>query len=179
MSQILTPSSDVAKSNIRYSSGSAAYSLLNTGYTSGYIYGPASSETYDTGYATMHLTDPVGTPGAGDVILSGYVRSSGSSRGSVQFALYQGTSLIASFSTSDGLGISGTYTNKQFTLSSAQKAAITDWSDLRIKITVMHNYYKSGDSNIQYDTYCAYCQLEVPDAAAGGPEICLEMGCAA
>jgi hypothetical protein len=176
MSQILIPTSDVANSNIRYSSGTSAYALLNTGYTSGYIYGPAASETYDSGYATMHITDPAGTPGAGDVILSGYVKSSSSGRGTVTLSLYQGTTLIAGVTLSS---LTTSFANRTYTLTSAEKAAITNWADLRIKVTVVHNYYKSGDSNIQYDTYCAYCQLEVPDAAAGGPEICLEMGCAA
>jgi hypothetical protein len=177
MSQVLVPTSDVAKSNIRYSSGTAAFSLLNTGTTSGYIYGPDASETYDSGYATMHITDPTGTPGDGDVVLSGYIKSSSSGKGSVALALYQGTTLIATVTFSSP---TTSFANRTYTLTAAEKAAITNWPDLRIKVTVMHSYYKSGDSNIMYDTYCAYCQLSVPDAAVGGgPEICLEMGCAA
>lgn len=177
MSQTLVPTSDVAKSNLRYSSGSTAYSLLNTGYTSGYIYGPDSAETYDSGYATMHITDPTGTPGTGDVILSGYVKSSNSGKGFVTLALYQGTTLIASTVL---YSLSTSFANRTYTLTTAEKAAITNWADLRIKVTVIHNYYKSGDSNIQYNTYCAYCELLVPDAAtSSGPEICLEMGCIA
>lgn len=176
MSQILVPTSDIAKSNLRYSSGSIAYSLLNTGYTSGYIYSPDVGENYGSGYATMHITDPTGTPGSGDVIIRAYVKSSWSGKGYVYVDLYQGTTYIARLNCTS---LASSFGVKSYALTSGEKANISNWSDVRLKVTVVHNYFKMGDQNEQYDTYCAYCELEVPDAAAGGPEICLEMGCAA
>lgn len=173
MAQTLLPTSDVAKSNLSYSSGSAAFSLLNEASpsSSGWIKSATSGEASGSGYATMHITDPERPIKSGDWILKVYLKTvSDYNDGSADIALYQGDTLIASETFS---GLNGSFALKTRTLTAGEKANVTDPTNLRVKVTVEHGYVKHGDQNYIYDTYCSWACLETPDKANAG----LEMGC--
>lgn len=158
MSQTLVPTSDVTlSSDLELSSGTTAYNLLNTDTADGYITVLPSKAT---GYATMHLSDPTLPIGDGTWTVNVWAKESNGGTGTnVSAVLYEGTTQRASKTWT----ISNTdYASNTFNLTSEEVAAITDPTNLRLKVTV--NYSAFGL------TYVSYCELVVPDSPCGGHE---------
>jgi len=158
MSQTLIPTSDVAIGvDTELSSGTTAYNLLNTDTAGGYITVLPSKAT---GYATMHLSDPTLPIGDGTWTVNVWAKESNGGTGTnVSAVLYEGTTQRASKTWT----ISNTdYASNTFNLTSEEVAAITDPTNLRLKVTV--NYSAFGL------TYASYCELIVPDTPCGGHE---------
>ena len=156
MSQTLVPTSDIAIGvDTQLSSGETAYNLLNTGTSNGYITVQGSKLT---GYATMHLTDP--TIPIDDGTWTVNVWAKGVTNGATVIAtLYEGATQRATktWSVEDA-----DYTKQTFDLTSGEVAAITDPTDLRLKVTVTKTAFGLP--------YVSYCELVVPDSPCGGHE---------
>lgn len=95
-----------------------------------YIYNAAAS---DNDYYEVSLSNPDGTPGNGNVVVHWRGRdasASGVSRATIQ--LRDGATVIASMQQI----LTSTPTTYSFTLTSEEKANITNWNDLRIRMVV-------------------------------------------
>ena len=175
MSQFLRPTSDVSKSNLTISTGSYAYAVLDEETpASDYIKCNGSGETNVTGYAIMHITDPVAVP----TVKTGHfirfsVKTSISGRGDPKIELLQGTTVIATLTVASP---TTSYVTYSLELTEAEANNITDYTDLRLKVYVYHGYYVvNADNHPIFDSYCQWCEMEIPDASpASGPG--LEMG---
>lgn len=77
----------------------------------------------------------------------------------IVIGLYQGATLIANTSFAPTVGAS--FVAGSFALTTPQAAAITDYTDLRIRFTLT---LSSGGRTF----FCSQVQLEVPDAVASG-----------
>lgn len=75
----------------------------------------------------------------------------------------QGTTVIAS---NTAVGIDETWTTQTLTLSEAQAANITNYTDLRIRV-----YHDRVGGGAGRHSAVSACELEVPDAPAGGATI--------
>lgn len=115
----------------------------------------AGSTTYECLLGAV--TDPVSSTGH-DIV----VRMKGSGTAfNTTVELFQGTTIIT---TRSGTVPAGTFTNYTFTLTAAQADAITDYSNLRIRLT---------GSNTVATQYVAQAYLTVPDAPAAGGALCM------
>ena len=81
----------------------------------------------------------------------------------VDVGLYQGATLIHA---ATGISVSSTWTAGSFTLSAAEANAITDYTDLRIRVTDSSN---GGSPSGRRAGAISWAELEVPDAPAGVP----------
>jgi hypothetical protein len=179
MSQKLRPSSDYAKSGLTIVSGSYAYAVVDeeTADYGDYFYRPSGSGYVGSGYATLEMTDPASTPlnpaVAGDLRINYQVNlyrvSDGATAyGKIDIALYQGASLVESFTLTGSSSFYGRQSGS-LDISTANFSGITDWGALRLKVTC---YCVSKSQKIGDQTYYAYAgaacewiELEVPDAA--------------
>lgn len=80
----------------------------------------------------------------------------GFSNQTINISLYQGTTLIYS----SAITATASYATSTFTLSEAQAANITDYTDLRVRIS--HAYDLSSSPRV------STVEFEVPDAGGGG-----------
>lgn len=95
-----------------------------------------------------NVTDPVSSSSH---ILRWRRRASGAP--SCTVALYQSTTLIASFTDT---GISAGFADQSYTLSGSEADAITDYTDLRIRFTL----------NVAVNWRCSQAYFECPDTPA-------------
>jgi len=103
-------------------------SLTFTGYAPELIgpgtVAPGCGTLSFTGYAPTLDTPHIVYPGVGTLTLTGYVPPQS------KLELYQGSTLI----TSRALLLTDDYANYNFTLTATEKAAVTNWAALRVKI---------------------------------------------
>ena len=149
MAQFARPANDITTGN--WTSAPLYASIDETPYSdSDFITSArnASNDTFEV--ALSPVSDPVSSIGH---ILRIRIRAS-KANGSTSFALYQGAVLVASGTTGTH---ALTFSTFQYTLSAGEADAITDYSDLRIRVvsTVSSNSY----------AYCSWAELEVPDPA--------------
>jgi hypothetical protein len=165
MPQALRPNSDI-DSVWSCSTGSSRYACIDEDPYSDtdYIYQATTSNIQTIGLS------PGETP-ANRLNHTLRFRVRGESRsGSLNAYLYQGSTLIKAWTNGNlyYFSFSTSWAEKTATLTESEAQAITDYSQLRLKF---------GASN--QTARISWVAFEIPDAAAGGPEICLEMGCAA
>ena len=154
MTQYMRPASDI-NSGWNCSTGSSRYALIDevTPSNTDYIYGGAGQ------YQECKLSTPV-IPASGGGILRFRAKTSGSS--GIIPSIRQGVNAIKIGS---NVTLSTSYREYTLSLSSAEMANITNWSDVRVRFTL-----KSGVAV----AYVSWAVLEVPD---GGSAMGLEMGC--
>lgn len=161
MSQYLRPASDISRSYV----DSPAWSKVDeeTPNDGDYI----STNTNDVNAnALMSLSHPAESPGGGDVIIRfrGFAKDS---ECHLYAELLQGSTVIATTQVVSNIG-SSTYVTYSYTLTSAEKGSITDYTDLCLKLQLRSN------STFNY-TRCSWVEVEVPDADE--VSLGLEMGC--
>jgi|GEM_PF-3868283 len=191
MSQTLRPSSDVVKSGLTIVTGSYAYAVVDEEAVvwTDYFHRPSGESYAGSGYGTLGMTDPALTPvtpvNTGDVVINYAVNlyrvvDGTTGYGKVDIALYQGATLVESFTLTGGSGFYGQQTGS-LSIASSNFSKITDWTDVRIKVTCycVTKTQKIGD--MTYTVYagsaCNWIELIVPDPTVSGPG--LEMGMAA
>lgn len=134
LTEILLPDGDISQSGDwkNQSEGSILYTSLDEqpGSDSDYVY-------YDSGaygeWFEVSLDNPSGTPGTGPVRIVwriGDLTATGLTQFTIE--LRQGNTVIATI-TQD---VPNTATDFSYVLSSGEVAAISDWNDLRIRITI-------------------------------------------
>jgi len=102
-----------------------------------------------------NLTDP---SSSSDHILRIRLKNAAFSSESMTFALYQGSTQIAS-KTQSLSAFEGSFSTYSLTLSSSEADNISDYTDLRVRLTP-----STASSNVQ----TSEIELEVPDAGGGG-----------
>ena len=162
MSQFLRPDSDI-QINGWAGSTSPLYQSIDesTISTADNIYADsAASNPYECGLTDG--TDPV--INTGHVVRYHGVASGSGSPERVSFWLYQGSTLIATIS--DNYNIArGTWETVVYTLSEAEAATITDYTNLSLR---MSGLSLSGADRI----YIAWAEMEIPDVPTpGNPEV--------
>lgn len=162
MAQYGRPISDVSKANLNYSSGTTVYTLLDeTPYNdSDWV----QSQDSKTGTFEVALTNTIGDPRSSSghyVRYRLYYQNNLTSTYTV--TLKQGTTTIASWSGT--VSPDETWVGFEQTLTGAQADAITDYTALRI--------YVSIKSVSTANAYCSWVEFECPDAP---PPAGLEMG---
>lgn len=161
MTQYMRPSSDIASSGVVYSTGTSIYSLIDESVIDDNDYVYISNLN---SYFTVGLETPVSTPDSNLEhtihIRSKYSTGLPSSR---VVTLLQNTTSIASFT----LTPTTTYKDYVFTLTEAQIGNISDYSALRLKVSI-------GTSGFQYNLYISQAYLEIDTVSM----FSLELGCA-
>lgn len=150
MSQFGRPDSDVTKGAWTASSGTDLYPMLDEVSPDSADYIILTNQTSNTCEVGLtNVTDPVSSS-------NHVVRVRGRRVGTVTLTayLYQGTTQICTFS----LTLGTTDATTEYTLSGAEADAITDYSDLRIRLT-------GTASNAARFIYIVWAELDVPDVA--------------
>lgn len=158
MVQIARPASDISLGFWSPNAGTTAYTQLRetiaddlTTYVfQNFIF---FSDTFEVKLSA--LTDPVSSTGH---ILRIRTRDDSSIGSLINVALYQGTTSIATFNTGDGFG---GWLSVSYTLSAGEANAITDYTDLRVRVTGQDIV---GTNNVDV----TWIEFEVPDAPGGG-----------
>lgn len=158
MTQYARPDSDIDAGGWVKSTGSYLYECIDEeSQTNDYIRatGNDTSMTCKLGLSTID------TPGDGDVIITYAILTVGSGTKSIYITpyLYEGATLRA---TGTEYQCTGSTTNRTYTLSSGEKAAISDWSDLRIWFTCR---IVGSDGNLSGAVVQAF--ISAPDEASG------------
>ena len=114
-----------------------------------YVRSPTNSTgTYEAGLS--NITDPVSS--SGHIIRFRYKRADVNS--AITVLLFQGNTQIAS---TGSVTTTGTWTTTTYTLSTAEADAITDYTDLRLKIQ---------DADANYGNFVSWMEFEVPTTPA-------------
>ena len=155
MVQYMRPVSDIT-SGLSCSTGTDRYALIDevTPSSTDYIYGGTGQ------YQECKLSTPV-IPASGGGILRFIAKTSETII--LVPSIRQGSNVIK---TGSNVTLSTSYGEYTLSLSSAEMANITNWSDVRVR------FRGSSGSGI---AYVSWAVLEVPD---GGSAMGLEMGCA-
>ena len=160
MSQLLRPISDI-NSAWTCSTGSNRYACIDeeTYSDSDYIY------TSGTNDQECKLSEPISSPEAG----TGTLRFRGKKSNSIQplsigIVIMNGSTIIKSSTFS----MTTSYTGKTLSLTEAEMANITDWSDVSVI------FYSSAAVSTN-KAYVSWVEFEVPDGASNNTG--LEMGC--
>lgn len=90
----------------------------------------------------------------------GVLGNGGGSSSSVETALYQGTTQIA---TSGAITTTSAWTSGSFTLSGTEADSITDYTDLRLRFTISGG---GGSPNNRRGTGLSWAELELPDGVS-------------
>lgn len=168
MAQFAYPSSDITNpANI-----TGSYLDIDEGATpsdSDYIHSENnSSDTYECAIGTV--TDPVSSANhivrwkqaQADSNAGTVAPSSGGTNSTYSAWLYQGTTLIATLRTTDAHNESS-FLEETYTLTSGEADNITDYTDLRFRITF---FGTGGAPNNRRAGACSWMQWEVPDFVA-------------
>ena len=163
MVQILRPVSDINTGWEKYPSGAAGrYACIDDETYS--TFDPDFIYAIDNVYQECKLSAPAGIPASGGGTLRWYGCKEVTTGNLITPSVRCGSTVIK---TGSAVGVSNTgFELYSLSLSEAEMANITDWSDVRIRFAVRS--YKS----LKIGIYMAY--LEVPDKKSS---IGLEMGC--
>lgn len=165
MAQFSRPSSDVTVSSFVANGGGSLYLAIDesTASDTDYIYGPNNTaDTCEVGMSA--ITDP--NINTGHVVRFRYAKvnagtlDTAGNAVSVTVDLYQGSTLIA---TSGALTATG-WADASFTLTSGEAATITNYSDLRVRITQSAS---GGSPANRRGGAVSWVELEVPDVVIG------------
>lgn len=159
MTQYMRPSSDINSGWDKYPSDAVGRYACIDETTSSYL---DDIHTSSSVYQECKLSAPADTPASGQCTLK--FTASKDSAGTITPSIRQGSTVIKTGSAVTPSTIPS-FTQYTLTLSAAEMAEITDWSDVRVRFTA------STSANV----YVAWAVFEVPDKASAG--IGLEMGC--
>lgn len=115
-----------------------------------------SADTFENAL-TNTLSDPSSSSGH---IIKARLRCDKSNNGTATMYLYQGTTLIATYSIPGNLATA--FTTYSYTLTSTEANSITDYTALRIRV--------SANATANAYGYCAWTELEIPDASGAVEE---------
>jgi len=173
MSEILRPNSTTESGGMGRSGCSNVHECIDevTPDTNTYIYG-SSSDHWQEAWVT--LDNPTEVPGSGDVImrLRYKINPVTYTAGQIYVYLMCGDTAVAYYYKSNG---DDQWHDISKTLTSEEKALITDWDDLKLKIRIYRD--KSPYSNACSTPRISWVELEVPDPDP--PMVGLELGCVA
>ena len=106
---------------------------------------------------TSTLSDPLSSSGH---IVRARLYCSKASNGTATVYVYRGTTLIATYAIPGNLATA--FTTYSYTLTGTETDNITDYTDLRIRVV--------GNGTANAYVYCAWTELEVPDAVTATEE---------
>ena len=160
MSQILRPDSDITTGDLAWtpSTGTTRYGVIDEASYSDTDY---ISTTAGNREQICGLSNPSETPGAGGGTLR-WRGKAGSTGKTITPSILQGTTVIKAGSAQ---ALTTSFAGYTLTLSEAEMASITNWTDLRVRVV-------SG-GGIMETYYVSWCEFEIPDPA---PAAGLEMG---
>lgn len=155
MAQYARPDSDVTVSGWTPSTGSTLYECIDESSASDadYIHRVRADDTCEVGLS--NVTDPVSS--SGHVLRVRNQKNGAGSLGTCTAKLMQGASTIGTWTLT-----AGSIATDAFTLSSGEADSITDYSDLRVQITV------DWISGLTTGLAVTWVEFEVPDAPAAG-----------
>lgn len=160
MAQFARPSSDVTTASWTPSTGATLWGVIDESTASDTDFIEGSGTTNDTCEVGLSaVTDP--QVNTNHIVRYRYRKnaSAGNSR-DIRVELYQGGTLIAAGSTHTPT--TATWTAGTFTLTGTQADAITDYSDLRLRITQSGS--TGGNPNNRRQPQLSWAELEVPSA---------------
>lgn len=157
MVQYMRPASDI-NTGWTCSTGTARYALIDEVTADNYDYISAITSVYQE----CKLSAPADIPSSGECVLK--FRASRDSTGTITPSIRQGSTVIKTGSAVSA-STAPTFTQYTLTLSAAEMADITDWSDVRVR-------FSASTSERVYVTWAVF---EVPDKKTA---LGLEMGCA-
>lgn len=156
MTQYMRPNSDI---NTGWStSGANRWSVIDEAVLDNYDYISTASNAYQE----CKLSAPADTPASGGGTLK-FVAARDST-GTITPSIRQGSTVIKAGSAVSPMTVPS-FKQYSLTLSAAEMANITDWTDVRVRFTAVTS------ANV----YVTQAFFEVPD---GGSTMGLEMGCA-
>lgn len=176
MSQTILPDSDVSGSNVTFSTGSDAYSLLNTDTSGGYVEGPdvSSTETDDSGYARVGLQDPLEPIEGGDIVVTAYVKKTDDSslhdaKNAIKIGLINGGAMEFASVTKKYSDLGTSYA--AVTLTVAESTWRTWLSGGLSGMSVKLTFYSCWGTLSEEHVRCSYVQVVVPDKINSGFEM--------
>lgn len=160
MSQILRPDSDITTGDSAWtpSTGTTRYGVIDEASYSDTDYISTTSRNMEQ---ICGLSNPSATPGAGGGTLR-WRGKAGSTGKTITPSILQGTTVIKAGS---AVTVTTSFAGYTLTLSEAEMASITDWTNLRVRVV-------SGNQT-GTTFYVSWAEFEVPDPA---PSAGLEMG---
>lgn len=168
MSQTILPDSDISKSNVTLSTGSDAYSLLNTDTSGGYVEGPdvSSTETEDSGYVRVGLQDPLEPIEGGDIVVTAYVKKTDDSpahdaKNAIKIGLVNAGSIEFASVTKKYSDLGTSYA--AVTLTVAESTWRTWLSGGLSGMSVKLTFYSWWGNLSEEHVRCSFVQVVVPD----------------
>lgn len=150
----LKPISDISNTNWTPSAGTSLFEVFDDTDDSDY----ASSLSDTASSFEVEIQSPSGTPAAGYIAVLFSAWETNDTNNQLVFGLYQGATLISTATFVD-TAVTATSQVKSWVLSQAERDAITDWTDLRVRCDM------TRISGLNRPTRIGWIAVEVP---AGG-----------